>query len=62
MPTLCDLPAGPLAAVLATLDPLPLQRPRPPIWVGGRKEASMRRAGRFGDVWVPYMYSPEQLA
>ncbi len=45
-----------------TLDPLPLQRPRPPLWIGGRKEASMRRAGRFGDVWVPYMYSPEQLA
>lgn len=44
------------------LDPLPLQRPRPPLWIGGRKEASMRRAGRFGDVWVPYMYSPEQLA
>lgn len=44
------------------LDPLPLQRPRPPIWIGGRKEASMRRAGRFGDVWVPYMYTPEQLA
>lgn len=44
------------------LDPLPLQQPRPPLWIGGRKEASMRRAGRFGDVWVPYMYSPEQLA
>ena len=45
-----------------TLDPLPLQRPRPPLWIGGRKDASMRRAGLFGDVWVPYMYSPEQLA
>jgi alkanesulfonate monooxygenase SsuD/methylene tetrahydromethanopterin reductase-like flavin-dependent oxidoreductase (luciferase family) len=45
-----------------TLDPLPLQRPRPPLWIGGRKDASMRRAGRFGDVWVPYMFSPEQLA
>jgi probable F420-dependent oxidoreductase len=44
------------------LDPLPLQQPRPPLWIGGRKRASMRRAGRFGDVWIPYMYSPEQLA
>lgn len=44
------------------LSPLPVQRPRPPIWVGGRKPASMRRAGRFGDVWLPYMYTPEQLA
>lgn len=45
-----------------TLDPLPVQRPRPPLWIGGRKEAAMRRAGRFGDVWVPYLCSPEQLA
>jgi probable F420-dependent oxidoreductase len=44
------------------LDPLPLQRPRPPLWIGGRKEASTRRAGRFGDVWVPYMCTPEQLS
>jgi alkanesulfonate monooxygenase SsuD/methylene tetrahydromethanopterin reductase-like flavin-dependent oxidoreductase (luciferase family) len=22
----------------------------------------MRRAGRFADVWMPYMYSPEQVA
>lgn len=45
-----------------TLDPLPLQRPRPPLWIGGRKGAAIRRAGRFGDVWVPYLCSPEQLA
>lgn len=44
------------------LDPLPVQRPRPPLWIGGRKTASTRRAGRFGDVWLPYMYTPEQLA
>lgn len=46
----------------ATLDPLPLQRPRPPIWVGGRSEASMRRAGRAGDVWMPYLGSPDRVA
>jgi probable F420-dependent oxidoreductase len=45
-----------------TLDPLPLQRPRPPIWVGGRSEASMRRAGRAGDVWMPYLGSPDRVA
>lgn len=46
----------------ATLDPLPLQRPRPPIWVGGRSAASMRRAGRTGDVWMPYLGSPDRVA
>jgi probable F420-dependent oxidoreductase len=43
------------------LDPPPLQQPRPPLWVGGRKDAALRRAGRFGDVWLPYMCTPEQL-
>jgi alkanesulfonate monooxygenase SsuD/methylene tetrahydromethanopterin reductase-like flavin-dependent oxidoreductase (luciferase family) len=44
------------------LDPPPVQQPRPPIWVGGRKAPAMRRAGRFADVWMPYMVSPESFA
>jgi probable F420-dependent oxidoreductase len=40
------------------LDPPPVQRPHPPIWVGGRQPAAQHRAGRFGDVWMPYMVSP----
>lgn len=44
------------------LDPPPVQHGGPPVWVGGRREAAVRRAGRLGDVWFPYMYTPEQLA
>jgi probable F420-dependent oxidoreductase len=34
-------------------DPLPVQLPHPPIWVGGSSRASRRRAARFGDGWAP---------
>jgi probable F420-dependent oxidoreductase len=45
-----------------TLNPKPTQKPHPPIWISGRSDAAMRRAARFGTGWLPYMYTPEQLA
>jgi len=44
------------------LQPGPVQAGGPPVWVGGRSPAAVRRAGRYADVWLPYMYTPEQLA
>lgn len=44
------------------IDPRPLQPNGPPIWISGRREPAIRRAARFGDAWLPYLYSPEQLA
>ena len=38
-----------------------LQRPHPPIWVGGRSDAALRRAVRFGDAWHPNHISLEWL-
>ena len=33
--------------------PLPIQKPHPPIWVGGESPPSMRRTARYGDAWYP---------
>ena len=44
-----------------TIDPAPMQKPHPPIWVAGRKEPAMKRAARYADGWLPYMYTPQQL-
>ena len=42
----------------AMLNPPPVQRPHPPVWVSGRRDAAMRRAARLGDGWLPYFYDP----
>lgn len=34
----------------------------PPILVGGRSEAALRRAARFGDAWFPMWVDPERVA
>ena len=38
--------------------PKPVQRPHPPIWVGGESTAAMRRTVRHGDAWYPIGTNP----
>ncbi len=45
-----------------SIDPKPVQKPAPPIWIGGRSDAALRRAGLQGDGWVSYVVTPERYA
>jgi len=44
-----------------TLQPKPAQAGGPPLWIAGRSDAAMRRAGRFGDGYFPYLFSPDRF-
>lgn len=43
------------------LQPPPVQPGGPPIWIGGRSDAALRRTARYGDGYVGYLLSPESF-
>ena len=45
-----------------SVDPKPIQRPGPPIWIGGRSDAALVRAARQGDGWMSYVVHAERYA
>lgn len=45
-----------------SISPRGNQSPRLPFWVAGRKQVAMRRAARYAEGWLPYMYTPDMLA
>ncbi len=45
----------------AEIFPKPLQKPHPPLWVGGWTEAAMKRTAMLGDAWLPAWLTPEDI-
>lgn len=46
----------------AKFSPKPLQKPHPPVLIGGTSDAALRRVARLGDGWHPNRLSPDELA
>ena len=42
-------------------EPKPVQRPHPPILIGGNSRPAMRRAAALGDGWLPWLVTRAQL-
>jgi len=42
-----------------SIDPKPVQQ-LPPIWIGGRSDAALTRAGRQGDGWMSYVVQADR--
>jgi len=45
----------------AEVFPKPVQRPCPPIWIGGFGERAIQRAARRGDGWLPMYFLPSEI-
>jgi probable F420-dependent oxidoreductase len=44
-----------------TVQPKPVQAELPPIWIGGRTDAAMRRVARLGDGWLVSQATPAEV-
>ena len=44
-----------------TVHPKPVQADLPPVWIGGRTEAALRRTARVGDGWLVSQATPDEV-
>ena len=44
-----------------TIEPKPVQEELPPIWIGGRSEAALRRVAKLGDGWLVSQATPAEV-
>jgi probable F420-dependent oxidoreductase len=42
-------------------EPKPVQRPHPPVWIGGDADAALRRASRYASGWWPWLTKAEDI-
>lgn len=42
-------------------EPRPLQKPHPPVWVGGHETGALNRAAKYGDGWHAYRLRPDEI-
>lgn len=45
----------------ATLEPKPLQKPHPPVWIDGNSDSIRKVVAEVGDGWIPVLPTPEEL-
>ncbi|MGW5147446.1 LLM class F420-dependent oxidoreductase [Rhodococcus koreensis] len=44
-----------------TIEPGPVQRPHPPLWIGGNGDRARARAAKLGHGWSPVQMDPSRL-
>jgi probable F420-dependent oxidoreductase len=43
-------------------EPRPIQKPHPPIWIGGHTGPAFRRVVEYGDGWAAVVFNPQEFA
>src|SRR2546423_4042 len=50
-----------LSYLAAETNPKPFKKPHPPVWIGGWMKLAAKRAGKYGEGWIPGWLSPKEM-